>query len=96
VETPEGPVTRKGYYVYWFVADEQLTADHNQRMWWMTRELLRTGILHRWAYVSCFVVCPPGGEEATYVRLSRFISEAVPEFQITTGAPASSMANAAP
>jgi hypothetical protein len=71
------------------VADQELTADHLQRMWWMARDLIRTGILQRWAYVSCFSVCVPGQEEATYQRMKEFIVAAVPEFQLTNGRSAS-------
>ncbi len=33
------PVTARGVYVYWFVAENRLTARHSERMWWMAREL---------------------------------------------------------
>jgi hypothetical protein len=71
--------------VYWFVAENQLTADHNQRMWWMARDLMRTGVLQRWAYLACLVVCPPGEDEKSYERVKQFIAEAVPQFQLTHG-----------
>lgn len=75
----------RALYVYWFVADEQLTARHWQRMWWMARDLLRQGVLQRWAYVSCFSVCLPGQEEAAFARMKEFITEAVPQFQLVAG-----------
>jgi len=75
----------RSLYVYWFVADHELTADHLQRMWWMARDLIRTGTLQRWAYVSCLAICVPGQEEATFRRMKQFIGAAVPEFQLTTG-----------
>ncbi len=74
-----------GVYVYWFVADGELTAEHRQRMWWMARDMLKTGVLQRWAYVICFAPCAPGAEDATYERMKEFIAAAVPEFH--TGAP---------
>lgn len=80
------PVPQSGLFVYWFVADKQLTADHNQRMLWMARDQITTGVLQRWAYVSCFTIFHPGQEEAAYARVKEWISAAVPEFQITTGA----------
>jgi len=76
----------KGLYVYWFVAENELTARHGQRMWWMARDLMLTGTLQRWAYVSCMAVYLPGQEEATFERVKQFIAAAVPEFQTTTGA----------
>lgn len=75
----------RGVYIYWFVADNRLTARHWQRMWWMAEGLLRHGILQRWSYVTFFAVCAPGQEAATFERLSQVIAAAVPEFQLTTG-----------
>jgi hypothetical protein len=87
-QRPSGEGPLRGIYVYWFVADQALTADHVERMWWMARELITTGVLQRWAYVSCFAVCRPGQEEAASARVNQLLSAAVPEFQIATGAPA--------
>jgi hypothetical protein len=84
--------TLRGIYVYWFVADHDLTADHLTRMWRMTTHLLGTGELERWAYVSCFAVCRPGQEDATYGHMKEFIAAAVPQFQLATGAPMASRA----
>ena len=41
------PLTIRGIYVYWFVADNKLTASHDARMWSMAKNLLQTGILER-------------------------------------------------
>ena len=85
-EKPDGQkVTLRGIYVYWFVADGELTADHLQRMWWMARDLICTGTLQRWGFVSCFAVCLPGQEETTFERMKHFIAAAVPQFQLTSG-----------
>jgi len=77
-----------GIYVYWFVADGAVTANHLQRMWWMASHLLRHGELQRWAYVSCFAVCQPGQEGATFERLRQFIAAATPEFMLPSAVPA--------
>jgi len=69
-------------YVYWFVADGERTASHSQRMWWMARDMLRTGVLQRWAYIATFAICAPGQEQAAYERMKKFIAAAVPEFQL--------------
>lgn len=82
---PDGTVrVWRGIYVYWFVADNQLTADHTQRMWWMARDLLLHGILQRWAYVSYFTICAPGDEAAACTALEKMIQASVPEFQRAT------------
>ncbi len=78
---------RHGLYVYWFVADDELSADHLQRMWWMARDMIRLGIWQRWAYVACFSVCRPGQEDATYERMKQLITAAVPKFQLAAGTP---------
>lgn len=82
VQTADGqkqPVS--GLYVFWLVADGEQTPDNYQRMWWMTRDLLRTGILQRWAYVSYFTLCLPGQEEATFDRMKDLIAHSVSDYQ---------------
>jgi len=79
------PAVQRGIYVYWFVADNELTAEHSQRMWWLARDLIRTGVLQRWAYVACFAVCAPGEEERTFARMKAFIAAAVPRFELAVG-----------
>lgn len=76
--------TRRGVYVYWYVADDGVSASTSgfQRMWWMAAKLLKTGVLQRWAYVSCLAECPPGREAETFDRMKQFIAAAVPEFQL--------------
>lgn len=85
VSVGEQTATLRGVYVYWFVCDGAMSGEPSgaQRMWWMARDLLRTGVLQRWAYITCFSVCLPGQEEATYKRMQRFLVSAVPEFQLT-------------
>ncbi len=77
--------TVRGVYVYWFVAEDRLTASHSERMWWMAKDLFRKGVLQRWAYVTFFSTCLPGQEDATFARMKQFIAGAVPEFQLATG-----------
>jgi hypothetical protein len=79
--------TVRGVYVYWFVADNAISGEPSgfQRMWWMAKKLLTTGILQRWAYITYFSECPPGQEEATFGRLKQFIAASVPEFQLAAG-----------
>jgi len=81
------PVTKKCVYVYWYVTDGALSNDRTGfgRMWDMTRKLIFTGVLQRWAYVRFYAFCDPGQEEATYQSLKRMINVAVPQFQTTSG-----------
>jgi len=81
--SPDGqrqPVS--GLYVFWFVADGEQTPDNNQRMWWLGRDLLRTGVLQRWAYISYFTVCAPGQEDAAFERLKNLIVHSVADYQL--------------
>ncbi len=73
----------RGIYVLWFVAgDDEYTGRHWQRMWWMARDLLRTGVLQRWAAISYFAPCAPGQEDATFDRVKKLMVASVPEFQL--------------
>lgn len=80
-----GSELRRGLFVYWFVADGQLSSDHLERMWWMARDMMSRGVWQRWAYAACFAVCLPGQEAATYERMRELVAAAVPEFQLATG-----------
>lgn len=88
VRGANGGTTRwGGVYAFWFVAEDHVTASHLTRMKWITYDLLTRGVLPRWAYVSCFVTCPAGREEAAFERVRQFIAAAVPEFQVATVPP---------
>ena len=85
-QQPDGQKARvSGVYVFWFVADREQTPDHFQMMKRLALNLLRTGILQRWAYVSYFVQCEPGQEDATFARIEKLIAASVPEFQLPPG-----------
>ena len=81
VDAQGNPITVSGIYAYWFVDAKQTTAQHWERMWWMARDVLLTGELDRWAYVTVFSVCAPGQEEATFAQMKQLIAATVPEFQ---------------
>lgn len=80
------PVTIRGIYAYWFVADKKIGIG-DQRMWSIMKNFLQTGTLERWAYISYFSRCYPGQEEETFARLQDFIAQSVPEFQLVAGQP---------
>jgi hypothetical protein len=81
-QTPDGRQQAvSGIYVFWFVADGEQTTDNFERMWWLGRDLLHTGVLQRWAYVSYFALCAPGQEEATFERMKNLIASSVPEYE---------------
>ena len=74
-------------YVYWFVSGNKVTSDEGSRLWSMWKTVLQKGVMERWAYVSYFVPCVPGTEQATFKRLEKFIRASVPQFQLVTGQP---------
>jgi hypothetical protein len=78
-------VTVSGIFLYWFVADGQLTPYHGERMWLMGRDLITKGVLQRWAYVAYYGNCLPGQENVLLERMKRFVSASVPQFQLTAG-----------
>ena len=79
LNTPDGKEFSRGaVYVFWFVADKQLTASHWTRSWLMIRDLLFRNVLQRWAYVSYFADCAPGDEDATFEKMTRLISATAP------------------
>lgn len=85
-QLPDGrQVKWSGVYLFWFVADGRLTASHWGRMGWLAWDLIRQGVMPRWAYVSAFVICPPGQEARAAERAREFLRVAVPEFQLTAG-----------
>ncbi len=89
-------VTARGIYVLWFVAgNDEYTARPWQRMWWMARDLLCTGVLQRWASIGYFAPCAPGQEDATFERMKKFIAASAPEFQLVPR-PANTARAAAP
>jgi hypothetical protein len=81
------PIQVRGIYVYWFVAADRLTPDQGARMWSIARTMLEKGVLEQWAYISYFVTCLPGQEQATFAQLERFIRASAPEFQTVAGQP---------
>ena len=78
-----------GYYLYWFASKDRLTANHNERMWWMAQGLMQSGTLQRWGYVTYLGLCYPGEEEMLLERMKAFIAESVPEFQTVSLPPKS-------
>ena len=83
IQTQDGKKEKvRGLYVFWFVAHNEETTSHGQRAWWLARDLLTTGVLQRWAYISYFAVCAPGQEDAAFDRMRKLIAVSVPEFQL--------------
>ena len=74
-------------YVYWFVSGDKITPEEGSRLWSMWKTVLQKGELERWAYISYFVTCHPGEEQATFERLEKFIQASAPEFQLVAGQP---------
>ena len=72
-----------GYYYYWFISEDQITASHKERIMLMVRDLLKSRVLKRWAYVSFLAVAQPGVEDALDAKMIELIQQSVPQFQLT-------------
>jgi hypothetical protein len=81
--TPDGGQQEaSGIYVFWFVADNEQTTGNVQLQCNLVKDLLFTGVLQRWAYISYFSVCAPGQEDAAFERMKKLIAASVPEYQL--------------
>jgi uncharacterized protein DUF3485 len=86
IQTADGrKLDFSGFYVFWFVADNEQTTGIVPMQLQMIRDQLLTGVLQRWAYISYFTVCQPGQEDAAFTRVKNLIAASVPEFQPATG-----------
>ncbi len=80
--------TYRGIFIFWFVdANHYTPSEWKRKLWIVPHDLLTTGVLDRWAYISCFCSCDPGQEAATYDRMKQTIAEVIPEFQLVPHAP---------
>jgi hypothetical protein len=81
-QTPDGRKTEvRGLFVFWYVADNEQTTSNIRLQGYIVRDLLLTGVLQRWAYVSYFAICAPGEEDAAFERVKKLIAAAVPAYQ---------------
>jgi hypothetical protein len=86
IQTPDGRKTEvRGLLVFWHVADNEQTASYVQFQYYLLRDLLWSGVLHRWAYVTYFTICAPGQEDAAFARLETLIAASVPAYQLPPG-----------
>ena len=82
-EAPNGQkVKTSGVYVFWFVTQGEMTPNYRLFQTMLAWDLLHTGVLKRWAYISYYAPCVPGEEEAAFERVKRLIAASVPEFQL--------------
>jgi len=89
----------RAMYIYWFVAEHRMVPDHPEALWFVSQDLLTTGVLHPWAYVSCFSRCAPGQEAVMLARMKRLIALTAPESHLIGRAPpqqTASLATTAP
>jgi hypothetical protein len=74
---------RSNVYIYWFVAEHKSVPGHPEALWSISQDLITSGVLYPWAYVSVYAPCPPGQESVAIARAKRLIAGAAPEFQLT-------------
>ena len=71
-----------GVYLYWFVADGVRASDYVQREFTMLKDIVSSGQIKRWAYVSFFSDCRSGEEDALFERMQELVRAAQPEIEI--------------
>ena len=71
-----------GVYLYWFVADGVRASDYVLREWSMLKDVVTSGEIKRWAYISFFSECRPGEEESLFLRMQALVRAAQPEVEI--------------
>lgn len=79
--------TASAVYVYWFVAEHRIAPTHPEAIWNISKDLLISGTLHPWGFVSCFSTGEPGEEGLILQRIKRLIAASAPEFQLSSGIP---------
>jgi hypothetical protein len=72
----------EGFYVFWFSAENKLTGSHSERLWWMWRDLLKTGVLDRWSYISYYTAFLPENEASAAEHMKQFVAASAPQFQL--------------
>jgi hypothetical protein len=77
----------RGWYIFWFVAEDELTPRLGEAHLSIAKNLLLAGKLQRWAYVSCFSYGQPAEAGVRLARMKRLISATAPEFQTVAGGP---------
>lgn len=83
IERPDGSKEPAcALYVFWYVAKNVETSDHDKMIEQLTLNLFRTGDLQRWAYISYYAVCGPGQQDAAFGEIKRLIRAQVPKFQM--------------
>jgi hypothetical protein len=84
VQMPDGRMVEVyGLYVFWFVADNEQTTSNVQLQCYLVRDLLLSGVLQRWAYISYSAYTEqPGQVDALFERMCKLIAASVPEFQL--------------
>jgi Protein of unknown function (DUF3485) len=86
IQTPDGQNQKiSGLYVFWFVANHEQTTGIVPMQLRMMKDLLTTGVLQRWAYISYFTFCLPGQEKVAFDRMKKLIENSVPEYQLPPG-----------
>jgi Protein of unknown function (DUF3485) len=83
IHQPDGTkATVCALYVFWYVATNDETPDHDTMLEHSVLNLFRTGDLQRWAYISYFAACGPGQQDAAFSEMKRLILAQVPKFQL--------------
>lgn len=83
----------QGYFLYWFVGKDRITASHYQRIFWNALDRTFFNTNHRWAYIIVQGSVPESylgagkgkNAEQTLAMLHGFIQEVFPKIDRTAG-----------
>jgi len=93
VRNPEGqPMAVRGYFIYWFVGKDRITAQHWQRVLWNMWDRTFFNTNHRWAYIIVQGSVPESylgegkgkNDEQTLATLKDFVKDVFPKINRTT------------
>lgn len=92
VQNSDGqPVSVRGYFIYWFVGKDRITAQHYQRVLWNMWDRTFFNTNHRWAYIIVQGSVPESylgegkgkNDEQTLAMLKDFVAEVFPTINET-------------
>ena len=74
----QGSPASRAVFAYLFLSDDRQTSSHTRRHLLTMQDLIVRGVMPRWSGIQCFTRCREGEEDATFERMKRLLSLAVP------------------
>jgi hypothetical protein len=74
----KGSGRSRAVFTYMFLAADRQTSSHIRRHLLTMQDLVVRGEMPRWAGIQCFARCREGEEDATFAKMERLLSQAIP------------------